>query len=239
MYQSQSGGDFVNTELIEFRACLDSDKGFQSKRKLLVVVCIIFLAINLTGATIEEANTFLFKIKFSNHIGLSYLFVAAISYLTIRYYAYAQDHHSKLYNYWSARLLANYKLFYYDHRHEEIGGMLGKAINVYGGDEPGIQNSKYCTKGIFGRTISYQSEGTDEEVGEYSYTKHIDLTKFNEQWKPYHYLLLLWLEFKCQLEATIKYRESLDLLAPYLLSLVAILSFIFKSSTLLLLHQGT
>jgi len=68
----------VSEALTKFRESIDCDAGLQSKRKLLVMACSIFLAINLTGATIEEANTFLFKVKFENHSGLNTLFLASI-----------------------------------------------------------------------------------------------------------------------------------------------------------------
>lgn len=180
----------MNTKLTEFRKSIDGDDGLQSKRKLLVMVCVTFLALNLTGATIEEANTFLFKIKFSNYIGLSYLFVASVTFLTLRYYSYAQDHHSKLFDFWSERLLADYTVFLYDHEDEEVRGFLGNAINVYGGDAPGIRDAKYCVSGMFQRSISYLSEGLDEERGSYSYTEYISLNKFTEKWRPYNYFRL-------------------------------------------------
>ena len=222
----------MSEELKKFRESIDCDTGLQSKRKLLVMACSIFLAINLTGATIEEANTFLFKIRFSNHTGLSILFVASIFFLTIRYYSYAQDYHSKLHEFWSGRLLADYKIFNFDHHDGTIGGLLGKAINVYGGDEPGIENSKYRVSGIFQRSVSYKSNGMDEERGQFYRTEYVDLNKFDKNWRFYHYLWLLILESKYQLEALLKYREGLDLLAPYLLSLAAISSYFFKSSAL-------
>lgn len=203
------------------------------------MACIIFLALNLTGATLEEANTFLFKIKFTNYIGLSYLFLSTIFFLTIRYYSYAQDHHSKLYAYWSNRLIDNYKILYYGHEDYEPKGLLGKAINVYLPDEPGIGNPKYCVSGIFKRSISYTSEGYDETGAECQFIKHIALHKFGGEWKFNHYLWLLWYEFTHQFEATFKYRENLDLLAPYFLSITAIFSFIFKVEILNLLQHGT
>lgn len=223
----------MNTELAEFRKTIDSDIGLQSKRKVLVIICVTLLALNLTGATIEEINTFIFKIKFSNYIGLNYLFLSSVFFLTLRYYSYAQDHHSKLYDFWSNRLLSDHKIFIYDHEDEEVRGFLSPAINIYGGDEPGIMDAKYCVTGVFKRSISYPSSyvhGDDEKPQDY--IEHISLNKFNKKWKLRHYLWLLTLELKYQLEATFKYRESLDLLAPYLLSLVAILSYFFKSEIL-------
>ncbi|MWV13572.1 hypothetical protein F3I62_15830 [Pseudomonas sp. R-28-1W-6] len=229
----------MKDELSDFRTSIDNDEGLQSKRKLLVMACIIFLALNLTGATLEEANTFLFKIKFTNYVGLSYLFLAAIIFLTIRYYSYAQEHHSKLYNYWSQRLIDNYRILYYSHEDDDPKGLLGKAIDVYIRDEPGISKAKYCVSGIFKRSISYTSPGFDETGVQCYFTKYIPLTNFGEKWKLRHYLWLLWYELAYQSEATFKYRENLDLLAPYLLSTIAISSFIFKFEILNLLQHGT
>jgi len=229
----------VNEDLSDFRASIDNDEGLQSKRKLLVMVCITFLALNVTGATLEEANTFLFKIKFTNYIGLSYLFLATIFFLTIRYYSYAQDHHSKLQSYWSKRLISNYRILHYSHEDDDPKGLLGNAIDIYIRDEPGITTPKYCVSGIFKRSISYTSQGFDETGVQCYFTKYIALNNFSKTWKTYHYLLLLWYELLYQLEATFKYRENLDLLAPYLLSTVAILSFIFKIEILNFLQHGT
>ncbi|SDG67667.1 hypothetical protein SAMN05216603_1032 [Pseudomonas benzenivorans] len=218
---------------------MDNDEGLQTKRKLLIMVCIIFLAINLTGATLEEANTFLFKIKFTNYTGLSYLFLAAIIFLTIRYYSYAQHYHSKLYDHWSQRLIRNYKILYYIYGDTEPKGLLGKAIDVYIGDEPGITEPKYCVRSLFRRSISYESKAYDSTGEPCLDTKYISLTDFGEKWKFHHYLSLLWHELAHQIEATFKYRENLDLLAPYILSIAAIFSFIFKIEIIGLLQHGT
>lgn len=229
----------MKEELSDFRASIDNDEGLQSKRKLLVMVCITFLALNLTGATLEEANTFLFKIKFTNYIGLSYLFLVTIIFLTIRYYSYAQDHHSKLYNYWSQRLIENYRILHYNREDDDPKGLLGNAIDVYVRDEPGISRPKYCVSGIFKRSISYTSRGFDEAGEECYFTTYIALYNFGEKWRFHNYLWLLWYELTYQFEATFKYRENLDLLAPYLLSAIAILSFLFKFEILNILQHGT
>lgn len=229
----------MSKDLNNFRASIDNDEGLQSKRKILVMICITFLAINLTGATLEEANTFLFKIKFTNYAGLSYLFLATIIFLTIRYYSYAQDHHSKLYSYWSQRLINNYRILYHSHENGEPRGLLRKAINVYIGDEPGISKPKYCVRGIFKRSISYTSHGFDETGQSCIDIKYISLNDFGGEWKVHHYLSLLCYELAYQLEATFKYRENLDLLAPYFLSITAILSFVFKIEIINFLQHGT
>ncbi|NOH82088.1 hypothetical protein F0231_20445 [Vibrio sp. RE86] len=222
----------MSEELKEFRASIDIDQGFQSKRRMLMMACMTFLALNLSGATLEEANTFLFKIKFNNYIGLSYLFLLSIVFLTLRYYSYAQDYHSRLYEFWTKRMLSDHRVFFYDSFDDEISGLLSKSISVWVGDEPGLTEPSYKVSGLFKRTLSYRSEDIDEERGPYYYTEYIDLYKVTDSWNRKHYCILLWFELKYQIESIFKYRESLDLLAPYLLSVVSILSFVFKSEIL-------
>ncbi|MUJ21712.1 hypothetical protein [Aliivibrio fischeri] len=225
----------MTKKLDEFRLLIDHDQGLQSKRKLLMMLCITFLALNLSGASLEEANTFLFKIKFTNYIGLSYLFMGSILFLTLRYYSYAENYHVQLYNLWSERLLKDFNIFWYDPQEAHIGGLLGKIIRVSGYDEPGIDKAKYRKVGIFKRSISYNTSDFDNERGEYFYVKYISLYKFDDGWSFFDYMTLLYTEFKYRIEAIIKYRESLDIFSPYILCCLAILSFVFKSEILKLM----
>lgn len=224
----------MSDKLTEFRKSIDQDDGLNSKRKLLVVVCVIFLSLNLTGATIEEANTFLFKIKFSNHAGLGYLFLAGIVFLTIRYYAYAQDYHSKLFDFWSGRMLADDRILMLSHEYGVIGGVLKPVFESANANPEHVENTRYYVGGIFKRYISFPFNGEFDGVS-YVIRSRIELNKFNENWKFKDYLRILTVEFKYQVEAVFRYRESLDLLAPYLLSIAAILSYIFKDKILLLI----
>jgi hypothetical protein len=215
-------------ELIKFREKIDSDTNFNKKRNILVTLCVLFLAINASGASIEEANTFIFKIKFTNHIGLSYLLLISIAFLTLRYYGYAKFHHDRLFYFWSQRMLSDYRLFFYDNMDYDISGHLGKIIDVWGGDEPGISAVQYRVTGIFKRCLIYPSQGLDEMRGPYDYQEHIKLYNFTDKWTFKDYLLLLWFELKYQTTALFLYRESLDLLFPYVLSVISMLSFILK-----------
>jgi hypothetical protein len=220
--------------LKEFREKLDNDVGFNSKRNMLVIVCLIFLALNLSGAKLEEANTFIFKIKFTDYKGLSFLFLMSIVFLTIRYFSYAQSYHNQLFTFWSKRILQDYKLFSFNDRDGEVYGHLREAITVYAGDEPGIKTPTYVTSGIFHRTLQYDYSGTDEDGVKYYGKKHIDLTKYSDTWKRTDYFKLLVFEFKYQSDAIFKHRESLDLLAPYIISCLSLISFFFKEEILAL-----
>ena len=81
----------------EFRESMDSDKAFQSKRKALVFVSLLLLALVVSGAQIKEANTFIFKIEFSNHAGLRYLLVASVMACMLRYYSYSERYRDQLF----------------------------------------------------------------------------------------------------------------------------------------------
>ena len=220
--------------LKEFRDELDNDVGFNSKRNMLVIVCLIFLALNLSGAKLEEANTFIFKIKFTDYKGLSFLFFTSIVFLTIRYFSYAQSYHKQLFAFWSKRMLEDYRLFSFNNSDGEVYGHLREAITVYAGDEPGIQDPTYVTSGIFHRSLQYGYSDKDQDGVQYYGKKYINLTKYSDKWTRTDYFKLLVFEFKYQSDAIFKHRESLDLLAPYIISFLSLISFFFKEEILAL-----
>lgn len=214
-------------KLVEYRKKLDGDEGLQGKRKLLVGLSILMLAINFTGATFKEANTFIFKIEFTNQLGLSYFLLLAVVFLLIRYYTYAHHYHDELYKLWSSRMLKDRQIFHYHHEAERVDGLLANAVNVWGGDEPGIQTSKYHVTGIFTRGLLYPTKNHNED-GVEEYEELVSLTKFTNDWRRIDYLKLLAYELKYQSAAFFKYRENLDLVGPYFLGVAALLLTIWK-----------
>ncbi|MBB2775735.1 UNVERIFIED_ORG: hypothetical protein HNP28_001023 [Comamonas terrigena] len=217
-----------NNSLNEFREKIDSDEGLLAIRKKLTIFCMIFLALNISGATLEEANTLIFKLKFTNHAGIGYLFLLSVIFLTIRYYSYATDYQSLLNRFWRLRMLENYKIFSYDNTHHEVRGLLGNAIQVYGLDEPGIKDPEYVISGFLKRSIAYDSVEKDEWGEAFQTVNYIPLFDFTEKWTLKNYLNLLWIEISYRTEAFFKYRENLDLIYPYIISFTTIFSFIFK-----------
>lgn len=212
----------------EFRSAMDEDAGFKSKRRALMFVSLLLLALIVSGAEIKEANTFIFKIEFTNHFGLRYLLVLAVLSCMFRYYAYSEKYHAQLFRFWSARLLDDGKIFHYDRKAESAAGLLGKKINLYGGDEPGIEFPIYKKTGFLSRSIGYLSSGVDELHGEYTYTDYIELNVYDEGWTKKDFRKLLRAELRCRIEAWIKYRETLDLISPYLLALSSLVVFVFQ-----------
>ncbi|MGE8351167.1 MAG: hypothetical protein ACN6P5_11510, partial [Pseudomonas protegens] len=103
----------ANMTVDEFRSAMDEDAGFKSKRRALTFVSLLLLALVVSGAEIKEANTFIFKIEFTNHVGLRYLLVLAVLSCLFRYYAYSEKYNAQLFKFWSDRLLNDVKIFYY------------------------------------------------------------------------------------------------------------------------------
>lgn len=218
----------LGPDIDQYRAEIDNDEGLAAKRRALVIVSLLLLALSVSGASIKEANTFIFRIEFSNHVGLTYLLGAAVIFLFLRYYAYAQSYHSQLFDFWSARLLNDYRVFSYNTARDEVHGLLGKRINLWGGDEPGIQEPRYKKVGMLKRNIVYTSEGQDDEHGAYSFDENVELNQYSETWTKKDLRKLLRFELKYRMEAVLKHRECLDLMFPYLLGIAAIISLVIK-----------
>lgn len=202
----------------------DKDEKLAKRAKQLVWVSAVLLVLQVTGATVKEANTFLFRIEFTNQHGLTYLLLGAVFYLFIRYFNYAQPYHAELFKLSSSRMISNYRIFNYSHEDEPIGGFLCDAIDVCCGDEPGLMKPRYVKSGFLKRSLAYNSRFFDERHGEVYVTKHINLTKFTTNWTKAKYVKLLWIELKYRVSAFIYHREHLDILAPYFLAVVAVAS---------------
>lgn len=211
----------------------DSDVKLTAKGKILTTISIILIALSVTGAVMKEANTFIFKIEFAHQEGITYLLLAAILYLTIRYRNYAQPYHHELFLLWSERMMQDKEVFNYNPREKVVEGVLGDAFDIWGGDEPGIQDSKYHVSGFFRRAVRFPSvfrgshgEGDDVEYIEECFDEYSSLLKFNKKWTFGKYIRILLIEFKYRFNAFINHREHLDILSPYVFAALAALSVI-------------
>lgn len=206
----------------------DADDKLIAKGKVLTTVSLVLLALEASGAVMKEANTFIFKIEFAHQGSIAYLLLAAVIYLTIRYRNYAKPYHHELFRLWSERMMENKDVFHYSHRDEIVKGLLGDAFDVWGGDEPGIQHSRYSVSGFLRRGISYpavwRGESGDGDWIEEYYDEYFSLLSFNKKWTLAKYIRLLFTEFKYRVSAFINDREHLDILSPYMFSALAILS---------------
>lgn len=212
----------------DFRKAMDADDGFKNKRRNLFLLSILLIAIVVSGADIKEANSLIFKIEFTDHENLKWLLIAGIFYSILRYYAYSETYRDKLVEQWSSKLMGDRAVYYYSEYSEEVGGLLEKAVDVYGGDEPGLISVVYRRTGLFKRVIVYPSVEVHGEDGPQHVSRLIDLNNYNENWKRRDFMLLLWIELKYRLNAWVAHRETLDLVAPYVLAAGALAAFFYK-----------
>lgn len=213
---------------------IDNDEGLQSKRRLLTITSLILLATSLSGATVSEANTFILKITFTNDRGLGYLLVLAVVFLMIRYYGYARPYYEKLYKGWTSRMLQENFYQNYDNHTYDLGGLLishlPKAITEERilHDEHFSNGYEYICKFPLRRQVEYFWADEHDSFSE-------TLSLFS-QVTLREYLTILLLEFRFRIINILDFRESLDVYAPYLIGISAIISFFFSSNVLAILE---
>lgn len=209
----------------QFRESMDSDKSFQAKRRALVFVSLLLIALVVSGAQIKEANTFIFRIEFTNHEGFKYLLVVAVLGCILRYYSYSEKYRDALFSIWSTRLLSDHTIYYYNQEDDSIGGLLGKAISVSDSNYA-VSSPEYRKKGFLKRDIGLETTDIHDFYGEVRYTQYFPLQEFDLYWTKSDYRKLLISEFKYRVEAWYKYRETLDLASPYLIAAAALFAFV-------------
>lgn len=211
----------------EFRESMDSDKAFQSKRKALVFISLLLLALVVSGAQIKEANTFIFKIEFSNHEGLRYLLVASVMVCMLRYYSYSERYRDQLFKIWCGRLLADRNVYYVDEESGEVSGLLGKRVRGCS-SEYNVESPKYYKSGFLKRSVGLPASEMHDYYGQVYFTKYISLNEYSGNWTSQDFRRLLLEEFKYRVEAWVKYRETLDLASPYMLATASLVSFVIS-----------
>ncbi|MEZ9860075.1 hypothetical protein AB4381_16535 [Vibrio splendidus] len=218
----------------ELTESIDSDEGLQSKRKLLTVASLTLLALSFSGATIDEANTFIFKIKFANQNGLGVLLVLSIIFLMVRYYNYAKPYHDILYSLWTKRLLSHsFFLTQNPYESEDISGLVADSsaeeISARYREEDFYWSYTYRCRWIFRRYIVH-TWGSRQE-----YEDNVDSVNIFTKFGALTYLKALYLEAIEQGQSFFTHRENLDILAPYMLGSLAIASYYFNADLMDLL----
>lgn len=215
----------INRSKSDLKKEIDNDNGLRTKRKLLTVTSLILLAIQFSGAKVEEANTFILKLSFDHQNGIGVLLVLTIIFLLIRYYNYAIPYHDKLFVSWSSRMLKEPFFSDYNyHEHEYYGltaDLTPKELNLYeeGQPEQFSWEYKYNCRFFLARYFEYSWEDTND-----FYTKKINL--FDSVTKL-QYLKIMGYELKYQTASFFTHREYLDIYTPYILGIFSILSYFF------------
>jgi hypothetical protein len=199
---------------------IDGDEGLKSKRKLLTITSLILLAIVFSGARIEEANTFLFRITFENSERLTGLLFLSVLMLMLRYRNYAHRYKKQLYQLWVSRMLSNPFFQVRDDQDTSISGYLmdymPEKLKENFSDFPNVSNLSfdYRCRFLFRPEIIYSHYCGGPDPEEY-------VLKVKE-----HKWIIIWLDLKARFGQLINHRESLDILTPSLIGYTAIVFFI-------------
>ncbi|NEX81743.1 hypothetical protein [Aeromonas rivipollensis] len=221
---------------------MKKDSEFQSKRKQLIIVSVLLMAMSLSDASLKEANTFIFKIDFSNSAAFGWLVFVGVIVLMIRYYSFAFKYHSYLYDVWANAMMKDRRVFGYHTKGDDPSenyphGLFSQikrdacsnSIGYYEFDREEVKPI-YKAKGILKRSFSYSityPHGTEET--------EVNLNEFCECWTRKDLYNLLKIEFEYQKNAALRNPEYLDISLPYLIASLSLISFIFKHQILYLL----
>jgi hypothetical protein len=236
----------MDEDLILFHDKIDKDAGLKSKRRSLILTSLMLIIICWTGATIKEFSGLVAKIEVANAESVRYLLLISIAYLMMRYFAYAKTYHSQLRAFWVSRFMKDKRVFYHyinqrDMEDQNIEGLLGRAANIWVGEEPSIsgmryENHKTLWLPFFGRKITYLTKSNNcdghpedprSNVVEVEDINEIILTKFTKTWKLSDYFKLIVIEYSYVLKSYTHHREYFDLMGPYIFGLIATLSYFY------------
>lgn len=220
----------MSDEKTTLKQQIDSDEQLQKLGRRLSILSLLFLGVMLTGATIEEANTFVFKVKVTTQEGIPALFLLSTSYLMFRYYTYARPYQKVIDRYWLSRLERDPVIVLHDYEENETHGLVvdfqPKGVdlncNQYSQQEEESWTFEYRISGIGRRCIRYS--------GGYVMAPHYRQfdVQIHENVKRSTYLRILLSEAKYQLTSFVEDKERLDLWGPYLVASLAILSFFYQ-----------
>jgi hypothetical protein len=216
----------------ELITAIDTDEGLKSKRKLLTIASLTLLALSFSGAKIEEANSFIFKIKFAHQNGLAILLVISIIFLMVRYYNYAKKYHDRLYSIWTNRLLT--RGFFYSPSPEtphDDGGILAfsrcSELDAQIGHDVTQWESTYECGWLFTRYIK-NSWGYNAHP-EKDWVDRVDRVNIFKSIGIKAYFKSISYEAIEQFKSFFTHRENLDILAPYFIGCAAIASYYFNA----------
>ncbi|WP_421910452.1 hypothetical protein [Marinobacter sp.] len=217
------------------RSCIksriDNDSGLKKKGWQLTIISLLFTTIMLTGATVEDANTFIFKVVITNQSGLPAILMLSIIFLTVRYYSYARPYHQEIQKLWTDRLLRHPFYFSCNPHTDDLSGVVYKLQpNGFGLGDPGFgyQNNdshdwSYSHSLFLSRHLKYKWNRDELPVDHEERVSLFKNLSFRE------YLLVLKLEAKYQFESFFIDRECLDILTPYLITIFGLGSFFFRT----------
>jgi hypothetical protein len=211
---------------------IEADTGLAKSRKYLMFVSLLLLALTFSGAKIAEANTFLFKLTFTNSEGIIDLLLLSIAFLVVRYYSNASKYHKAIYDDWTSRLLKE-EYFYSicEHSDGQSGYMVEIAPKYAGYNDESFryEDEHKSIKVTFHANwfINAQFQYDLFDRHGHMQDQKVYLFKFSMFFAS---LKALWLVLNYWTDAQVRYRESLDIFAPYLIFFITTLSVLLNKT---------
>ncbi|UZD56683.1 hypothetical protein OLL83_002357 [Shewanella algae] len=208
----------------ELSETIHSDGPLAIKRRLLVGLSMILISIYFTGAKVSEASTPFLKITFANVGGVTNLLLLCTGFVLVRYYSFASIYQRAVTNEWIGKLL-NDSFFYSscDYTDQE-GGYLVEiappfaAYNDYDfmNDETSERKVYLHLNWLLNAQVEFDLFTSQDRVWN---SRRVYL--FNVRF-PQSSIRALSLVVKYWWDAQVRYRESLDVYAPYFIAFTAI-----------------
>lgn len=227
-----------NVEKVEpsFRERIAADEGFNNKRKLLMIVSMLVIVISFTGASLKEANTFIFKIEFENSGGLNLFLFLSILLLLVRYYSFANEYQDELSLLWKNELLNDNRLINMENVDDiYYTGYIGERFDFL---IPDVQpyDFRYEVISLMKRRFVYSISDTNPETGETFVSDNYVYFSLFRKGVESKYLsfdfFIFKIEIKHRLYAYLNNRECLEVMAPYLMGGFALLVSYFNGNIL-------
>lgn len=202
---------------------INNDTALASCKKTLIILSSILLALTFSGAKVTEANTFIFKITFSNPTGFTSLLLLAIGYLLIRYNSLSSEHVTNFNLQWAEKVLNSYFFKRHDPYNDIYDGFISDLLKpkIY------ISNDKYRSMGPCSLDYSLKTK--------LFFNAYIELTETDENGNPFdhkfyfrkskkklHYISAVSIMIYYWLIEQFRHRESLELYGPMFIGFIAV-----------------
>ncbi len=216
------------SEKLTLKQQIDSDEQLQKLGRRLSILSLMFLGVMLTGATIEEANTFVFKVKVTTQEAIPVMFLLSVLYLLFRYYTYARPYHKKIEEIWWKRFSSD--VLYVQRLQDGSDEIIGLVYDL----EPGFASENFeaqstiLRRGIFDRIIEYRYTYNPPNSELFDPPDEVIAVSIGGSAGLRKYFSIYFKETKYQLRSYIEDKERLDLWGPYLIVSLAILSFFYQ-----------
>ncbi|ROQ20929.1 hypothetical protein EDC38_1547 [Marinimicrobium koreense] len=196
---------------------IEGDRGLKSIKRQVLSLSIVIAVIAMGEIEVHKVNTFFIEFSVGSFNNVKNLLYILLIFLVIRYYGFSEEIRKELSSLWAKKLMSDPEVFELSSEHDLIFGHLTKVT----GDipDPSILSAEYVVGGCFRRGVVYWRSVDPEAPSERVY---ISLNKFNEKWSAFDFLKILWVEFRCQLSVVFQMRYSIEIFAPYIFAIFAI-----------------